>query len=40
MIRNLKILGLALVAACAMGVVAASAASANADYWFTAPGSD
>ncbi len=37
MIRNLKMLGLALVAVCAMGAVAASA---NANYWFTAPGSD
>ncbi len=40
MIRNLKMLGLALVAVCAMGAVAASAASANANYWFTAPSSD
>ncbi len=37
MIRNLKMLGLALVAVCAMGAVAASAASANANYWFTSP---
>ncbi len=40
MIRNLKMLGLSLVAVCAMGAVAASAASANANYWFTMSGSD
>jgi hypothetical protein len=33
--RNVKILGLALVAAFALSAVVASAASANANYWFT-----
>ncbi len=37
---NVKILGLALVAAFAMSAMVASAASANANYWFTSPGSD
>ncbi len=39
MIRNLKILGLALAAVCAIGAVASSAALANVNYWFVAPGS-
>jgi hypothetical protein len=39
--RNLKVLGLAMVASFALSAVVASAASANANYWFTsdaAPG--
>ena len=38
MIRNLKILGLTLVTVFAMSGVAASAASANAPYWFNSDG--
>ena len=38
MIRNLKVFGLALVAAFAMSALVASAASANAAYWFTSDG--
>ena len=38
MIRNLKIFGLALVAVFAMSALVASAASANAAYWFTSDG--
>jgi hypothetical protein len=34
MTRNLKVLGLALVAALAVGAVGASAALGNANYWF------
>ena len=38
MIRNLKVFGLALVAAFAMSALVASAASANAASWFTSDG--
>ncbi len=40
MTRNLKMLSLALAAVCVMNAVAASAASANVNYWLVAPGSD